>query len=59
MEEEPDQILIDIHKTDLTLGEVLARVEQYKKDPAYRGYEIFLDGDAYAIVARRKMKHDL
>jgi hypothetical protein len=60
MEEEPDKILIDIRKSDLTLGEVLARIEQYKQDPEYRDCEIFLDGDAYAIVARRKVKnHEL
>lgn len=56
MEEEPDKILIDIRKTDLTLGQALARIQQYKEDPAYRDYEIFLDGDAYAIVARRRMR---
>lgn len=55
MEEEPDKILIDIRKTDMTLGQALARIQQYKDDPVYRDYEIFLDGDAYAIVARRKV----
>ncbi|AGI48510.1 hypothetical protein TALC_01542 [Thermoplasmatales archaeon BRNA1] len=48
-------ILIDIKSTTLTLGEVLGRIEQYKQDPALSNYEIFLDGDRYAIVARPKV----
>lgn len=55
-EEGLDRILIDIKSTTLTLGEVLVRIEQYKQDPAYRNYEIFLDGDRYAIVARPKVR---
>ncbi len=51
-----DEILIDIKSTELTLFEVLARIDQYKQDPRYSKYEIFLDGDRYAIVARPKVK---
>ena len=51
-----DEILIDIKGTDLTLSEVLARIDQYKQDPHYQNFEIFLDGDRYAIVARPKVK---
>lgn len=51
-----DEILIDIKSTELTLFEVLARIDQYKQDPRYSNYEIFLDGDRYAIVARPKVK---
>lgn len=47
-----DEVLIDLRKTTLTLGEVMARIESYKQDPKYKGCEIFLDGDRYAIVAR-------
>ena len=54
-EEGQDRILIDIRSSTLTLGEVLGRIEQYKADPVYAGYEIFLDGDRYAIVARPKV----
>lgn len=54
-EEGQDMILIDIKSTTLTLGEVLGRIEQYKQDPALSNYEIFLDGDRYAIVARPKV----
>lgn len=50
-----DEILIDIKTTQLTLYEVLSRIDQYKQDPRYRNYEIFLDGDRYAIVARPKV----
>lgn len=52
MDGNSDVVLIDIKSTTLTLGEVLAKVEEYKAIPEYRDYEIFLDGDRYAIVAR-------
>ncbi|AGI86380.1 hypothetical protein MMALV_16660 [Candidatus Methanomethylophilus alvi Mx1201] len=51
-----DKILIDLHNTSLTLGEVMSRIESYKQDPLYRNCEIFMDGDRYAIVARPKVK---
>lgn len=51
-----DMILIDIKTTELTLFEVLARIDQYKMDPMFRDYEIHLDGDVYAIVARPKFE---
>ncbi len=51
-----DEVLIDIKSTELSLFEVLARIDQYKQDPRYNNYEIFLDGDRYAIVARLKVK---
>lgn len=49
-----DILLIDIKTTELTLFEVLARIDQYKIDPVLRFYEIELDDDVYAIVARPK-----
>ncbi|MCQ2079490.1 MAG: hypothetical protein MJZ38_05500 [archaeon] len=55
-EEGLDEILIDIKSTELTLFEVLARIDQYKQDPRYQNFEIFLDGDRYAIVARPKAR---
>ena len=59
MEDESfDEILIDIKSTDLTLMEVLSRIDQYKQDPRYQNYEIFLDGDRYAIVARPKVRNN-
>ena len=59
MEDESlDEILIDIKSTDLTLMEVLSRIDQYKQDPRYQNYEIFLDGDRYAIVARPKERNN-
>lgn len=51
-----DEILIDIRNTPMSLFEVLARIDQYKQDSRYRNYEIFLDGDRYAIVARPKVR---
>ncbi len=51
-----DEVLIDIKNTDMSMFEVLARIDQYKQDPRYQNYEIFLDGDRYAIVARPKVR---
>ena len=51
-----DMILIDIKTTELTLFEVLGRIDQYKMDPMFRNCEIELDGDVYAIVARPKFE---
>ncbi len=53
--ENMDEVLIDIRNTDMSMFEVLARIDQYKQDPRYRNYEIFLDGDRHAIVARPKV----
>lgn len=50
-----DRVLIDLNDTNLTLGEVLGRVESYKNDPEYMNCEIFMDGDRFAIVARWKV----
>ena len=59
MEDESlDEILIDIKSTELTLMEVLSRIDQYKQDPRYQNFEIFLDGDRYAIVARPKVRNN-
>ena len=33
-----------------------ARIDQYRQDPRYQNFEIFLDGDRYAIVARPKVR---
>ena len=48
---EPEKIFIDIKSCDLTLSQVLMEVERIKKE--YPQYEIFMDGDLYAIVGRR------
>lgn len=50
-----DRVLIDLNDTNLTLGEVLGRVESYQNDPEYMNCEIFMDGDRFAIVARWKV----
>lgn len=49
-----DRILLDIRTCELTLGQVLKKVEAWAK--ALPDCEIFMDGDAYAIVARRRCK---
>ena len=54
MDEEPDIVLIDIRENDLTLGQILRKVSEYQADSKFKDFEIFLDGDAQAIVARRR-----
>lgn len=49
---EPDRIFIDIRTCGLTLGQVMREVERLQAD--YPEYEIFMDGDAFAIVGRRR-----
>ncbi len=51
---EPDKILIDIRTCELTLSEVMKQIEIWKKEMP--DYEIFMDGDAYSISAR-KLRH--
>lgn len=50
---EPDKVLIDIRTCELTLSEVMAEIERLQAE--YPDHEIFMDGDAYAIVARRRL----
>lgn len=49
---EADRIFIDIRTSELTLNEVLKEIQRIKAEN--EDYEIFLDGDAHAIVGRRK-----
>lgn len=45
-----DKVLIDVRTCDLTLSQVMAEIARYQSEMP--DHEIFLDGDAYAIVAR-------
>ena len=47
---EPDKILIDIRTCELTLSQFVAEAYRYIEEMP--DHEIFLDGDAYALVAR-------
>ena len=49
---EPDKILIDIRTCDLKMSQLMAEIQRLQAE--YPDYEIFLDGDAYAIVGRRR-----
>ena len=51
---EPDRIFIDFHERKLTMMEVMQEVSRLQKENPE--YEIFMDGDAYAIVGRRKKR---
>lgn len=50
--ETKDTVLVDISTSKLTLGEVMARIAEFKSNPAYADYEVFLDADRNAIIAR-------
>lgn len=50
------EVLIDIKKTEMTLFEVLSRIEQIKSTPRYMDSEIYLDGDLNAIVAKTPIR---
>lgn len=45
-----DTVLIDIATCELTLSEVMEQIRQWQTE--YPHDEIFMDGDAYAIVRR-------
>lgn len=49
---EADKIFIDITTCELTLSQVLAEVKKLQAE--YPEYEIFMDGDARAIVGRKR-----
>ena len=49
---EPDKVFIDIRTSDLTLSQVMSEITRLQSE--YPDYEIFMDGDAYAIVGRRR-----
>ena len=49
---EPDKILIDIRTCDLKMSQLMAEIQRLQAE--YPDYEIFLGGDAYAIVGRRR-----
>ena len=49
---EPDIVFIDIKKSTLTMGQVIQEIARLQQENPE--YEIFMDGDAYAIVGRRR-----
>lgn len=44
-------VLLDIRTTKLTLKQVMDQIEVWRQEPRFKGYEIYMDGDLYAIVA--------
>lgn len=50
----PDTIYIDIRTSLLTLSQVMAAV--YRLIAEHPDQEIFMDGDAYAIVGRDRVR---
>ncbi|MFT0899376.1 hypothetical protein [Candidatus Methanoprimaticola sp. MG2] len=51
---EPDRVFIDIKTCDLTLSQVMAEMVRLQSE--YPEYEIFMDGDRYAIAGRRRTR---
>lgn len=50
----PDHIYIDIRTCNLTLSQVMAEVARLQAE--HPEQEIFMDGDAYAIVGRDRIQ---
>lgn len=53
----PDVVYIDIRTCDLTLSQVMAEVARLQSE--HPEQEIFMDGDAYAIVGRRRVQKEV
>jgi hypothetical protein len=49
---QPVDVIIDIKTSDLTLSQVLAVVDEYKR--AHPDLDVFVDGDLYQVVSRRR-----
>lgn len=47
-----DLVFIDIETCDLTMAQAMAEIDRLVRE--YPGYEIFMDGDRYAIVGRKR-----
>ena len=50
----PDVVYIDIRTCDLTLSQVMTEVARLRSE--HPEQEIFMDGDAYAIVGRHRVQ---
>lgn len=48
----PDTVYIDIMTCDLTLSQMMAEIARLQAE--HPDEEIFMDGDEYAIVGRRR-----
>ncbi len=53
---EGDIVVVDIDSSPLTLSDVMIMFEECRNDPAYSGYDIFIDGDRHAVIARPKVQ---
>ena len=49
---EPDVIFIDIRTCELKMSQLMAEIKRLQEE--HPDYEVFMDGDAYAIVGRRR-----
>lgn len=51
---EPDHVFIDIRTCDLTLSQVMSEIRRLQSE--HPDMEVFMDGDRYAIVGRRRVR---
>lgn len=49
---EPDHIFIDIRTCDMTLSQVMMEIQRLQSE--HPEMEVFMDGDRYAVVGRRR-----
>ncbi|MDO5853100.1 MAG: hypothetical protein Q4Q62_03400 [Thermoplasmata archaeon] len=49
---EPDRVFIDIRTCDMTLSQVMLEIARLQEENP--DLEVFMDGDRYAIVGRRR-----
>jgi hypothetical protein len=49
---EPDRIFIDIRTCELRMSQLMEEIRRIQEENP--DYEVFLDGDAYAIVGRKR-----
>lgn len=50
----PDVTFFDVRTCDLTLSQVMSEIARLQAE--HPELEVFLDGDAYAIVGRRRIQ---
>lgn len=52
MIQKDDIVIVDTPNTDLTLFEVLGRIDACRQDPRFWHYEFLIDGDTSCVLAR-------
>ena len=50
---EPDRIFIDLRTSTLTMSQVMKEITRLQDE--HPEYEVFMDGDTFSIVGRRRV----